>query len=66
MLKVLSGRGSEKKHGKSKKNGLNNERFWDAKTFSHYALCDEFTTFSDSEKVAKPMPKWLQKVTQNL
>jgi hypothetical protein len=41
-------------------NGSSN--VWDAKTFSHYALCDEFTTFIDSEKVVKSMPKWLPKV----
>ena len=28
--KVLSGRGSEKEHGKSKENGEKNERCWDA------------------------------------
>ena len=39
---------------------------WDAKTFSHYALRNEFMTFSDSEKIRKLMPTWLQKWYQNL
>jgi len=57
--------GFRKKHEKSMKNGAKNERFWDAKTFSHYALCDGFMTCSDSEKVGKSMPKWLQNVMEN-
>ena len=33
--------------------GSKNERFWDAKTFQNYALCNEFMTFGDSAKVRK-------------
>ena len=33
--------------------GSKNERFWDAKTFQNYALCNGSMTFSDSAKVRK-------------
>ena len=54
-----------KKHGKTLKNGSENDRFWDAKTFQNYALCNEFMTPSYSEKIRKSMPKWLPKVMEN-
>ena len=44
------------------RNTSENDRFWDAKTFQNYALCNEFTTFGFSENVGKSMPKGTQKV----
>ena len=57
--------GCLEKHERREKKGSENEKFWDAKTFQNYALCNEFMTFSESEKVGKSMPKWLPKVIQN-
>ena len=47
------------------KNVSKNDRFWDAKTLSRYALCNEFTNFGISEKIGKSMPKWFPKVVEN-
>ena len=44
------------------RNTLENDRFWDAKTFPNYALCNDFTTFIFSENVEKSMPKETPKV----
>ena len=51
-----------KKHEKSMRNTLENDRIWDAKTFQNYSLCNEFTTFSFSENVEQSMPKGDPKV----
>ena len=40
-----------KKTEKTEENGSENDRFWDAKTFQNYALCNEFTIFSVYGKV---------------
>ena len=43
-------------------NGMANERFWDARTFRNYALCNEFVVFAICEKIEKSsVPKWLPK-----
>ena len=47
------------------KNGSNNYRFFNGKTFQNYALCNEFKVFGILEKVEKSMPKWPSKVMKN-
>jgi hypothetical protein len=38
---------------------IENESFWDAKTLSRYALCNEFMIFGSSEQIGKTMQRWL-------
>ena len=62
MGKKLIREGFWKKHEKSKKNRLKNERFWESKTCQNHVRVIVFMVFSDLEKIENSMPKWLQKV----